>query len=197
MKFALATANPGKIKEMGKTLAELGFELITREELGICLDIEEPGETFYENALIKSKTICKASSLPAIADDSGLCVGSLNGDPGVYSSTYGGAHLDDDGRCKYLLKRMKNMELRSAIFVCNIVCVFPDGIILGAEGKCTGVIATEQRGSGGFGYDSVFIPEGFSRTAAEMSMEEKNQISHRGKALRAFAELLRAQILTP
>ena len=191
MKFALATANPGKIDEMREILTELGIEVVSREELGIDIEVEETGDTFYENALIKARAICEASGMPSIADDSGLIVKALGGAPGVYSSSFGGDGLDDKGRREYLLKKMENMEQRDARFVCTIICMFPNGDLITAEGESTGEILTEPRGTGGFGYDPVFITDGMDRANAELTQAEKNAISHRGRALREFAVMLR------
>jgi len=190
VKFALATANPGKIREMREILERFGIDITTRKELGIDMDVEETGSTFAENALIKAKAICEASGFPSIADDSGLCVETLGGAPGIYSSTFGGADLNAEQRCEYITSLMKNMEHRSAKFVCVIVCVFPDGNIITAEGECRGEVIYAPRGSGGFGYDPVFLVSGADKTMAELSQEEKNEVSHRGKALRRFSELL-------
>jgi len=190
MRFVLATSNPGKIKEIGEILSRLGLDVTTREELGVCIDIEETGSTFYENALIKAKAICDLTKMPAIADDSGLCVDFLDGGPGLYTSSYGSDDLDDNGRCMFLLEKLKNVEQRSAKFVCNIVCAFPDGSLISAQGVCYGEITALPRGTGGFGFDPVFQAEGKTKTMAELPAEEKNRISHRGKALKEFAELL-------
>ena len=193
MTFILATANPGKIKEMREILSGPGYEIKTRKELGIDMDIPETGSDFIENARAKADAICAVSGLPAIADDSGLIVAALDGAPGLYSSTFGGGGLSDSARCMYLLEKMKNMEQRAAKFVSSIVCVFPDGDVLAAEGECRGEIARAPRGSCGFGYDPVFIVEGTNRTMAELSPEEKNAVSHRGKALKEFTALLAVQ----
>jgi len=196
-KFALATANPGKIKEMSLILSGLGIEIISREELGIDFEVEETGTTFLENATLKAKAICSASGIPSIADDSGLLVDALNGEPGVYSSSFGGENLTTYERCGYLLREMEKAtisgktEQRSARFVCTIVCAFPDGYLLTASGECPGIIVPEPRGSGGFGYDPVFLPDGWDRTMAELTPDEKNSISHRGKALHKFSGLLK------
>lgn len=190
MKYILATANPGKIGEMKEMLSEFGIDIVTREDLGIDIDVEETGATFIENATIKAKSICMAAGMPAIADDSGLCIDALGGEPGVYSSSFGGEHLDDNERCLYLLDLMSSMEQRGAKFVSTIVCAFPDGRLITAQGECCGKIAKRQRGTGGFGYDSVFIAEGYKNTMAQLAPEEKNAISHRGKALKEFSRLL-------
>jgi len=190
MKFVLATANPGKINEMREILSQLGFDIVTRRELGIDIDVAETGATFLENATLKARAICSVAGMPAIADDSGLCIDALGGAPGLDSSSFGGDSLDDEGRCEYLLDLMRDMEQRSAKFVSTIVCVFPDGRLLTAAGECRGEIAAVPGGSGGFGYDPVFIAEGTGKTMAELPPEEKNERSHRGKALRNFALLL-------
>jgi len=191
-KFALATANPGKITEMQKLLSELNINVITRDGLNITTHIEETGTTFLENATIKAQAICCISKLPAVADDSGLIVDALDGKPGVYSSSYGGESLSAAERCEYLLEQMINMEQRTAKFVCTIVCAFPNGNLITAIGECTGSISCKPAGSGGFGYDPVFLPTGMNKTMAELSIAEKNAISHRGKALRCFCDLLKS-----
>lgn len=189
-KFVLATHNPGKLKEMGEILGALGVEVVSPTALGIDMEVEETGETFAENALLKAKAICEAAHLPAIADDSGLCVDALNGGPGVYSARYGGEGLDDAGRRNLLLSSMRGMPTRAAHFACAIACVFPNGDVLSAEGRCDGTIAFAAMGSGGFGYDPVFFVPGKSKTFAQLTAEEKNAISHRGRALAAFSEKL-------
>ena len=189
-KYVLATANPGKISEMRLILSSLGIEVITRKDLGIDMEIEETGTTFFENAKLKADAICLASGMPSIADDSGLIVDALDGKPGVYASSFGGEHLSAEERCRYLLNQMGNTEQRRAKFVCTIVCTFPDGNVLIANGECCGEITAKLIGSGGFGYDPVFLPDGKDKTMAELTADEKNEISHRGKALRNFKEIL-------
>ena len=186
----LATANPGKIKEMREILSKLDIEVVSREDLGIDIEIEETGASFKENSQIKAMAICNIAGVPAIADDSGLIVDALGGEPGVYSSSYGGEELTADERCGYLLKKIENMEQRQAKFVCTIVCAFPNGDLLTTMGECIGVITTEPAGTGGFGYDPVFKPDGCDKTMAELTADEKNKISHRGVALRNFSDLL-------
>lgn len=189
-KFVLATHNPGKLKEMREILGGLGVEVVSPGDLGITVDVEETGATFAENAMLKAKAVCKAANLPAIADDSGLCVDALNGGPGVYSARYGGGELDDRGRCMLLLSSMRGQPTRAAHFACAIACVFPGGRTLTAEGRCDGAIAFAPMGENGFGYDPVFFVPEKARTFAQLTDEEKNEISHRGKALAAFAKKL-------
>ena len=189
-KFVLATHNPGKLKEMSAILAELGIQVVGPDELGIDVEVEETGTTFAENAMLKARAICAASGLPAIADDSGLCVDALNGGPGVYSARYGGEGLDDRGRTMLLLENMRGQTTRAAHFACAICCVFPSGDTLTAEGRCEGAIAFAPMGEGGFGYDPVFLVPEKAKTFSQLTAEEKNEISHRGKALEAFAKKL-------
>ena len=187
MKFVLATHNPGKLREMGGILKDLGVEVVSPAALGIPVDVEETGTTFLENALLKAKAICRAANLPAIADDSGLCVDALNGAPGVYSARYGGEGLDDRGRCMLLLNSMRGATTRAAHFSCAVACVFPNGDTLTAEGRCDGSIAYAPLGDDGFGYDPVFLLPGTGKTFGQLSQEEKSAVSHRGKALKEFA----------
>lgn len=186
MTFVLASNNEDKLKEMRVILSELGFDVISQSEAGITHDVDETGETFYENAYLKAEAAMKASGLPAIADDSGLIVDSLGGEPGVRSKRYGGEGLDDADRTALLLKNMSKEEHRTAKFVSSIVCIFSNGDVISSEGICEGAILHEARGHGGFGYDPVFIVAGMGKSMAELSPSEKNFVSHRGKALRAF-----------
>jgi len=190
MKYVIATKNPGKLREIGEILTQLGIEYITQAEAGIDIEAEETGGTFFENATLKAEAVCKAAGCPAIADDSGLVVEALNGAPGVHSKRFGGGGLDSEGLRRHLLQLMEGVEQRRAKFVSTIVCAFPDGSILSAEGECSGVITASPRGSGGFGYDPVFQPDGSVKTMAEMPPDEKNAVSHRGNALRSFKEVL-------
>lgn len=189
-KFLLATHNPGKLKEMSAFLSRLEIELVTPSDLGISVEVEETGKTFAENAMLKAKAACAAAKIPAIADDSGLCVDALNGGPGVYSARYGGENLDDRGRMMLLLNTMRGMPTRSAHFTCAIACAFPNGDILTAEGECAGSIAYAPMGTDGFGYDPVFLVPDKAKTFAQMGVSEKEKISHRGKALKDFLSKL-------
>ena len=189
-KFVLATHNPGKLREMGEILSRYGVEVVSPKDLGITVDVEETGTTFAENAMLKAKAICEASGLPAIADDSGLCVDALNGGPGVYSARYGGEELDDKGRYTLLLNSMRGQTTRAAHCACAIACAFPNGDTLTADGRCDGAIAFAPMGEGGFGYDPVFLVPEKGKTFGQLTAEEKSAISHRGKALAAFSEKL-------
>ena len=194
MRFVLATHNPGKLQEMGEILRDLGVEVVSPAALGIPVDVEETGTTFLENALLKAKAICRAANLPAIADDSGLCVDALNGAPGVYSARYGGEGLDDRGRCMLLLNSLRGATTRAAHFSCAVACVFPNGDTLTTEGRCDGSIAYAPLGDGGFGYDPVFLLPGAGKTFGQLSQEEKSAVSHRGKALKEFAGKLETHL---
>ena len=185
-KFVLATHNPGKLKEMGAILAQFGVEVVSPRDLGLTVDVEETGTTFAENAMLKAKAICAAAKLPAIADDSGLCVDALNGGPGVYSARYGGEGLDDKGRYMLLLNSLRGQSTRTAHFTCAIACAFPNGDTLTAEGRCDGTIAYAPMGEGGFGYDPVFFVPELKKTFGQLTAEEKSAISHRGRALESF-----------
>ena len=190
MKFVLATHNKKKLAEMQAILQELGVEIVLQSDLGLALEPEENGETFEQNARIKAQAVMQASGLPAIADDSGLCVDALNGAPGVYSARYGG--LDDDtARYRLLLQNLRGATTRAAHFHTSIVCCFPDGTELTAQGECRGTIAYAPQGEGGFGYDPVFFVPELRKTFAQLTPEEKNAVSHRGNALRAFEGVLK------
>ena len=187
MKLVLASKNPKKLAEMNRILSRLGVEVCSEAEAGVDLEVEETGTTFEENSLLKARAVMEASGLPAIADDSGLCVDCLNGAPGVYSARYGGEGLDDAARYRLLLENMRGQMTRTAKFVSVITCCFPNGDVLTARGECQGTIAYAPMGEGGFGYDPVFFAPELKKTFAQLSQEEKNAISHRGKALEAFA----------
>ena len=189
-KFVLATHNPGKLREMGDILRGLGVEVVSPADVGCHVEVEETGTTFAENAMLKAKAVCAASGLPAIADDSGLCVDALGGAPGVYSARDGGEGLDDAGRYRLLLSNLRGQPTRAAHFACAIACAFPNGDTLTAEGRCDGAIAYAPMGEGGFGYDPVFLMPEKAKTFGQLTAEEKSEISHRGRALQAFAAKL-------
>ncbi len=192
MKYIIGTNNPKKLIELQRILSPLGIGAVTAKQEGISLDdVEENGTTFLENSYIKAAASCKKSGLPAIADDSGLCVDALNGRPGIYSARYAGENATDSDRILKLLDEMKDIESskRTAYFVSAITCVFPNGDIINAEGKCYGEIAYKPDGDGGFGYDPIFLCNGVS--FGKLSPEEKDKVSHRGNALREFQKKLK------
>ena len=184
----LASNNGKKIAELSAILASFGIEIKAQRDYGI-EDVPETGLTFVENALIKARHAARQSGLPAIADDSGLCVPALGGAPGIYSARYSGE--GDAGNNRKLLAALENAQDRRAYYVCLIVYLrhADDPLPIIAQGLWHGTIALEARGDGGFGYDPLFVPAGDSRTAAEYSAAEKNSISHRARALAAFTEL--------
>lgn len=194
MKFVLASQNQHKLAEMQAILSAHGVEVVLQGDLGLHVDVEETGTTFAENALLKARAVMEASGLPAIADDSGVCVDALNGAPGVYSARYGGPGLDDEGRYRLLLENMRGASSRTAHFTSAIACVFPNGDVIEAEGVCPGSIGFAPVGDGGFDYDPVFFLPQLRKTYAQLTPEEKAAVSHRGKALAAFDEKLRAYL---
>ncbi len=198
MKLIAATNNKKKLAELSRILAPLGVEVFAAKELGFTsIEPEETGKTFAENAQIKAEAFCEHTKLPSIADDSGICVDALNGAPGVYSARYAGDACDDERNIDKLLSDMENIPKaeRTAAFECSICCVFPNGDKLTANGKCPGYVGYERVGSGGFGYDPIFML-GDGRSIAEYSDEEKDAISHRGNALREFSVKLAEYIKT-
>lgn len=199
MKLILASRNKKKIREMETLLSRYieGVQILSLDDVGFEGDIEEDGATYEENALIKARTAVAASGhrIAAIADDSGLSVDVLNGAPGVYSARYAGGHGDDAANNALLLQNLKDVPAaaRTARFVCCIACVFPDGREITVRGETEGVIIDEARGEEGFGYDPYFYYEPFGKTFAELSADQKNAISHRGKAVEKLAEKLMAK----
>lgn len=186
MRAVLASKNPKKLRELQEILSAQGVELVLPSELGMDLEVEETGDTFEENAILKAEAMCRATGLPSISDDSGLSVDALGGAPGIYSARYGGEGLDDEGRYLLLLRHMEGETNRTCRFVCVICCVFPNGDRILARGECPGLLAKSPQGSGGFGYDPIFYLPQLGKSMAELCSEEKNTISHRGVALRAF-----------
>ena len=175
-----ASGNAGKIREISEILND--YRVISCKELGFTDDIEETGKTFYDNALIKAETVAKALNMPALADDSGLCVTALSGAPGVYSARYSGTGTDE-GNIDKLLKETENVSDRSAKFVSAVVVYYPDGKIVSAQGETFGEILRARRGNGGFGHDPVFYSYDLKKSFGEASAEEKNSVSHRARAL--------------
>ena len=194
MKVVLASKNKHKLVEISKITEKFGIELVLQSELGIDIDVEETGTTFEENSYIKAEAVMKASGLPALADDSGIAVDALNGEPGVYSARYGfDDTLDDWGRLELLLKNTEHVPdgQRQAQFVCVITMVTPDNQVIQARGEIHGELTREPRGENAFGYDPIFYYPPFGKTTAELSPEEKNQVSHRGNALRMFYDKMK------
>ena len=192
--MVLASKNPKKLLELQAILSAQGIEVVLESQVGIDVDVEETGTTFEENAFLKAHAVMEASGLPAVADDSGLCVDALNGAPGVYSARYGGPGLDDVGRYRLLLENMRGQLDRRCRFVSAICCCFPNGDRVEARGECPGTLAYAPKGGDGFGYDPIFVLPERKKTFAELTAEEKNAISHRGRALEAFGEKLKAYL---
>lgn len=193
MKIVLASNNAHKLEELQAILSALGMEVISPKELGLSLNPEENGTTFEENSYIKAKTVLDACAMPAIADDSGLMVDALGGEPGVYSARYGGTACVTDGdRLEYLLAKMESVPEgeRGAKFVSVITLLTPDGRKIVARGECPGRIIREPMGENGFGYDPIFYVPEMQCTFAQLSPAQKNQISHRARALKVFAEMV-------
>ncbi|MBE6740985.1 MAG: RdgB/HAM1 family non-canonical purine NTP pyrophosphatase [Ruminococcaceae bacterium] len=197
MDFILASNNKKKLGEMQRILSPLGINVVTAKMLGITLeDVVEDADTFEGNAKIKAHAACKATNMPAIADDSGICVDFLGGAPGVYSARFSGG--DDEDNNNLLLEKLSGvpMEQRGAHYACAICCVFPDGREINVQGECYGYIGFERDGSEGFGYDPLFLVDG--KSFGRYTAEEKDKISHRGNALRKLvAELKKTINLTP
>lgn len=194
MKFVLASKNPHKLGEIQKILGEFGIEVVLESDVGVDLEVEETGTTFEENAALKAVAVMKATGLPAIADDSGLCVDALNGAPGVYSARYGGEGLDDQGRYQLLLQAMQGQTDRRCKFVSCVCCAFPGSDTITARGECHGTLAYAPQGDNGFGYDPIFFVPSMRKTFAQLTGEEKNAISHRGVSLAQFREKLKAYL---
>lgn len=189
-----ATKNPNKIREMNAIVMQLGFSIISRDDAGVPdVEIVEDGKTFEENSLKKAMEIMKLSGRISLADDSGLSVYALDGAPGVYSARFAGEDKDDAANNRKLLKLMDGLEGddRRAVFVSVITIAYTDGSSVHARGECEGMIAVEPHGNNGFGYDPIFIPNGFDKTFAQLSAGEKNSISHRARALSELADILR------
>ena len=194
MKIVLASRNKHKIGELQALLAKHipEIEVFSLEDIGLEGEIVEDGEDFYDNAYIKARAVASLGYI-GVGDDTGLCVDALGGAPGVYSARYAGEHGDDAANNALLLKNLEGKEDRTARFVCVIACVFPEDInqVYAVRGEVEGKIIDEYRGKGGFGYDPLFYYEPFGKTLAEMSAEEKNSISHRGRAIENFAQMLK------
>ena len=194
MRVVLASKNPHKLVEISKITEKFGFELVLQSQLGVDIDVEETGTTFEENSLLKAEAVMKATGLPALADDSGIAVDALDGEPGIYSARYGfDESLDDWGRLELLLKNTQHVPdgQRQAQFVCVISFVTPDGQVIQARGEIHGELTREPAGENGFGYDPIFYYPPLGKTTAQLSPEEKNQVSHRANALKLFYEKMK------
>lgn len=194
MKVVLASKNKHKLIEISKITEKFDIELVMESDLGVDIDVEETGTTFEENSFLKANAVMQATGLPALADDSGIAVDALNGEPGVYSARYGfDESLDDWGRLQLLLKNTEQVPdgQRQAQFVCVITLVMPDGQTIQARGEVHGELLRAPAGEGGFGYDPIFYYPPYGKTLAEVTPEEKNQVSHRAKALQAFYQKLK------
>ena len=194
MKVVLASKNKHKLEEISKITSKFDMELVLQSELGVDIDVDENGQTFEENSYIKAEAVMKATGLPALADDSGIAVDALNGEPGIYSARYGfDDSLDDWGRLQLLLKNTEHVPdgQRQAKFVCVITMVTPDGETIQARGEIHGELLRAPVGENGFGYDRIFYYPPMGKSTAEMSAEDKNQVSHRANALKVFYEKLK------
>ncbi|MDP9341931.1 MAG: RdgB/HAM1 family non-canonical purine NTP pyrophosphatase [Actinomycetota bacterium] len=197
--IALATRNPGKIREIRTICADWPVRWLTAGgDDRPWPDLEEPGETYAENALAKARTVVEALGVPALADDSGIEVDALGGGPGPRSARFAGEHATEQQNLDKLIEALAGVppQQRTARYRCVAVLARPGGSEVRAEGVCEGTLITEPRGTGGFGYDPIFLPAGFERTMAELSLEEKDRISHRGKALRALGRILTQETVT-
>ena len=193
MRIVAATQNKNKLNEISMITREFGLGLVSQADVGLGdLVIDENGSTCEENSYIKAKAVCDILGEPAIADDSGLFVDALGGAPGVNSARYSGVHGDDAAARKMILRELGDLpwKKRTATFVCVITLVYPDGRVISARGECRGHISYEEKGTGGFGYDCIFIPEGKRRTFAQLPQEYKNEVGHRGRALQKLKELM-------
>lgn len=195
-RILFATGNQGKMKEVREILADLGVEVISMREAGVSAEIVEDGETFEENAVIKASTIMELTGEVTLADDSGLEIDALGGEPGVYSARYMGEDTSYHIKNNDLIRRLSQVprQQRTARFVCSIAAAFPDGEIITTDGVIEGLIGYEEAGENGFGYDPIFVVPQLGCTTAQLSDEQKNEISHRGKALRKMKEELRKRM---
>ena len=194
MKVVLASKNKHKLVEISKITEKFGFDLVLQSELGVDIDVEETGTTFEENSLLKARAVMEATGLPALADDSGIAVDALNGEPGIYSARYGfDESLDDWGRLELLLKNTEHVPdgQRQAQFVCVISFITPEGKVIQARGEIQGELTRKPAGENGFGYDPIFYYPPLGKTTAELSPEEKNKVSHRANALNLFYEKMK------
>lgn len=188
-RLVVATGNAHKLKEIAEIFPD--FEILSQKQMGFDEDVEENGKTFAENALIKARAACKALNLPVMADDSGICVDALGGEPGIYSARYGGIHGDDKKNRALLLQNLCCEKNRKAHFACAIALVYPNGEEIVVEGETHGEILLEERGEGGFGYDPIFYSVDLQKSFGVASADEKNAVSHRFRALQKLRERIK------
>ncbi len=192
MRIVLATTNKGKCVEFVREMSKISVfkQILTLDDFPKLGNIEETGTTFQENALLKAQAVCNFTGLPVIADDSGLCIEALNGQPGIFSARYGGKNTTDEKNLQKVLQKMIGQTNRKCKFVCAIACIFPDKRKIQVQAEWNGILTKKPIGENGFGYDPIFFDEKLQKTSAQMSMEEKNAHSHRGKALRLLIDKL-------
>ncbi len=198
VQLVLATRNAKKLAELDRLLASAGLdvEILGSDAFSDLPEIEETGSTFAENSLIKARAVAAHTGLIAIADDSGLCVDALNGQPGIYSARWAGPGATDESNLDLVLEQIRDVEpaQRTAHFACAAALVLPSGQEYVVQGQVNGVLLTQRRGAGGFGYDPIFLPDGFDITTAEMTSDQKDAISHRGQAMRALVPLIQDHV---
>ncbi len=198
VQLVLATRNAKKLAELDRLLASAGLdvEILGSDAFSDLPEIEETGSTFAENSLIKARAVAAHTGLIAIADDSGLCVDALDGQPGIYSARWAGPGATDESNLDLVLEQIRDVEpaLRTAHFACAAALVLPSGQEYVVQGQVNGVLLTQRRGAGGFGYDPIFLPDGFDITTAEMTSDQKDAISHRGQAMRALVPLIQDHV---
>lgn len=193
MKIVAATTNKGKIREFQEILGELGYEVVSMRDAGIDVEVEETGSTFSENALIKARAVALLCDSPVIADDSGLCVDAMDGAPGIYSARFAGEDATDYDRNVKLLETLEGEENRKAQYVAAIAYISPDGKEITTEGTIEGEILTEEHGTGGFGYDPLFWCTEIKKCFGLATPDEKNAVSHRGRALKKLCDILKEE----
>lgn len=195
-RIIIATSNEGKMKEFRRLLAHKDVEILSMREAGIDIDIDENGTTFEENAAIKAKSVCDVAHTLCLSDDSGLVIDYLNGEPGIYSARYLGHDTPYEEKNRIIVDRLKGVpeEKRTARFVCAVAAAFPDGRVITVKDTMEGRIAEEPAGCGGFGYDPIFFFPPKGMTSAELTPDEKNAVSHRGKALRKMVSILEKEL---
>jgi XTP/dITP diphosphohydrolase len=191
-RIAIASRNPGKIREIRSICADWPVGWVTVDEHEAWPDVEETGESYLENALLKARAVADGVGVPAVADDSGIEVDALGGAPGPRSARYAGEEATDEQNLRMMIRALAGVPAggRTARYRCLAVLAWPDGREVSAEGTCEGSLVSNPRGTGGFGYDPIFVPAGWEQTMAELSPEEKDRISHRGRAFRALSDLV-------